>query len=182
MRVVTIILLGLIFMAAGAAWTAQSIEKYAGLTVIEPDSPYCFEVGKDSELGGDCFCVEDELTTVEELDCLIKSGVVPENERDSFLIGMGLLKPAVQESAPAESQTEEPTVEPTEPSAESPPGSNIVTRPFCWDIGKTSESEGDCFCVEGQLDTLEELDCLIASGVIPESEYEKYRENILSKN
>lgn len=181
LRNVVIGLVAAALLSTGVALATIGGEKYMGTTYIEPGSPFCFEVGKDSELGGDCFCVEEGLTTVEELDCLIKSGVVPENERDSFLRGMGLLDPAPVQSEPT-SQQPEPQGEPSEVVGESPPNSNIVVRPFCWNIGKESELGKDCFCVEGELNTLDELDCLVASGIIPESEYESYRTHILSKN
>lgn len=78
-------IVGSILLVVGAVLATDAIEKYTGTTVIAPDSPFCFEVGKTSELGGDCFCVEGDLDTVAELDCLIESRVIPADEREMFL-------------------------------------------------------------------------------------------------
>lgn len=171
--------IGSLLLVAGAVLATDAIEKYAGTTPIEPGSPFCFEVGKTSELGGDCFCVEGELTTIEELDCLVASRVVPANEYDSFRRGMGLLEPEVIEPDPTISPT---AIEPAPKPSESTPTGTIAGWPFCWAVGKPSELNNDCFCVEGSLDKLDELDCMIASGKIPDSEYENYRKSIEAKN
>jgi hypothetical protein len=168
-------MVGSILLVVGAVLATDAIEKYAGTTVIAPDSPFCFEVGKTSELGGDCFCVEGELTTIEELDCLVASRVVPANEYDSFRRGMGLLEPKTVELAPT------PTETAPEPK-DSEPTTVLVERPFCSAVGKSSELDQDCFCVEGTLDTIEELDCMVASGIVPESEYDNYRKSFDAKN
>lgn len=181
LRNVVIGLIAAALLSTGVAIVTIGGEKYMGTTNIEAGSPFCFEVGKDSELGGDCFCVEGDLTTVEELDCLINSGVVPENERESFLRDMGLLGSSSSGTAEHVGDGSDQTNS-AQVSDESPPASNLVIRPFCWNIGKESELGQDCFCVEGELSSIDELDCLIASGIIPESEYESYRTRILSKN
>lgn len=181
-RAVRIGLLGIVgslLVVVGAVLATDAIEKYTGTTPIEPGSPFCFEVGKTSELGGDCFCVEGDLTTIEELDCLVASRVVPASEYDSFRRGMGLLEPEVVEPEVTQSPT---TLEPTPKPSESESTATLVERPFCWAVGKTSEQDNDCFCVEGTLDRFDELDCMIASGKIPKSEYENYRKSIEAKN
>lgn len=168
-------MVGSILLVVAAVLATDAIEKYAGTTEIAPDSPFCFEVGKTSELGGDCFCVEGELTTIEELDCLVASRVVPASEYDSFRRDMGLLEPEPVGQSPSPDET---TSEPKD----SEPTTVVVERPFCSAVGKKSELDQDCFCVEGTLDTIEELDCLVASGILPESEYENYRQGIEAKN
>lgn len=172
-------LLGSVLVVVGAVLATDAIEKYTGTTPIEPGSPFCFEVGKTSELGGDCFCVEGELTTIEELDCLVASRVVPASEYDSFRRGMGLMEPEDVDPQPTVSPT---TSEPAPQPAESSPAATVVERAFCSAVGKTSELNQDCFCVEGTLDSIAELDCMVASGIIPEGEYEIYRKNIEAKN
>ncbi len=109
LRNVVIGLITAALLSTGVALVTIGGEKYMGTTNIEAGSPFCFEVGKDSELGGDCFCVEGDLTTVEELDCLINSGVVPENERESFLRGMGLLEPTSTETENSPQEAEPKT-------------------------------------------------------------------------
>ena len=51
---------------------------------------YCFEIGKADELGGDCFCVQDEVSDMAEVDCLIASGIVPAESREDYLRYLGL--------------------------------------------------------------------------------------------
>jgi hypothetical protein len=46
---------------------------------------YCFNIGKDNELDGDCFCVQDEVSDMDEVDCLINSGIVPASSRDGYI-------------------------------------------------------------------------------------------------
>lgn len=140
--------LGLVFFWAGAAVAIDvSNNLYPGVTNIAPDSPHCFEVGKSSELGGDCFCVDGELSSLEELDCLVESGVVPANEYEAFkddILGRQTL-----EILPEVSQ--------------------------CAEIGKTSESGGDCYCVAGSVTDMQEVECLIESGVVSADSYDSYR-------
>lgn len=145
-RMFTMALLGATFLVAGAVLATDAIERYTGTTPIEPGSPFCSDLGKASELGGDCFCVDGDLNTEEELDCLISSRVIPASEYASNMKAMGL----------------------------------EALVPICSEIGRPAELDGDCFCTDGVLSSLEELDCLIASGAIPEAEIDKYRREILT--
>jgi hypothetical protein len=70
---------------------------------------------------------------------------------------------AVKEAQPAEATTE----------------STVADIPYCFNVGKGSESDGDCTCVQDVVSDMAEVDCLIASGIVPASDYEAYRENIL---
>lgn len=51
---------------------------------------FCFEIGKSNELGGDCFCVQGEVSDMREADCLIASGLVPPDARSTYLSHLGL--------------------------------------------------------------------------------------------
>ena len=46
---------------------------------------YCFNIGQYNELGGDCFCVQDEVSDMAEVDCLINSGIVPASSRENYI-------------------------------------------------------------------------------------------------
>jgi hypothetical protein len=73
---------------------------------------------------------------------------------------------------------EEVTVEETqqvEPAVES----TVADIPYCFNVGKGSESGGDCTCVQDAVSDIAEIDCLVASGIIPASDYEAYRKIIL---
>jgi hypothetical protein len=52
---------------------------------------------------------------------------------------------------------------------------------YCFQIGKATELDGDCFCVQDIVSTMAEVDCLIASGVVPASSYESYRQFVLGE-
>ena len=53
---------------------------------------------------------------------------------------------------------------------------------FCWNVGKTNELDQDCFCVEGSVTNMDEVDCLIESGIVGEDTREIYREQIALNN
>jgi hypothetical protein len=55
----------------------------------------------------------------------------------------------------------------------------VADVPYCFNVGKGSESDGDCTCVQDVVSDMAEVDCLIASGVVPASDYEAYRKAIL---
>jgi putative hemolysin len=125
---------------------------------------YCFNIGKDNELEGDCFCVQDELSDVAELDCLIASGLLPASSRDAYLEGF-----SSRGSGSTDSATNSNT------------GSGTSEDVYCFNIGKDNELEGDCFCVQDELSDVAELDCLIASGVLPASSRDAYLEGFSSR-
>ncbi len=81
--------------------------------------------------------------------------------------------PAVIEETPQEVVSEQPTSEPKRSS------DNPV---FCWNVGKTNELGQDCFCVEGSVTNMDEVDCLIESGIVGEDTREVYREWLASQN
>lgn len=58
---------------------------------------------------------------------------------------------------------------------------SVADVPYCFNVGKSSESSGDCTCVQDLVTTMEEVDCLIASGVVPASSYEAYRKLVLGE-
>jgi putative hemolysin len=118
---------------------------------------YCFNIGKDNELDGDCFCVQDELSDVAELDCLIASGVLPASSRDAYLEGF-----SSRGSGSTDSATNSNT------------GSGSSEDVYCFNIGKDNELDGDCFCVQDEVSDMDEVDCLIASGIVPASSREGY--------
>ena len=80
----------------------------------------------------------------------------------------------VDDSVTPEVPTEEvlEVVETTEPESPQVTNENPV---FCWNIGKGDELGGDCFCVEGSVTDMLEVDCLIASGIVPADSYDDYR-------
>lgn len=163
--------IGALLITLGAVLATDAIEKYTGTTPIEPGSPFCFEVGKSSELGGDCFCVEEELDSVAELDCLVESRVIPASEYEMFLNDPSFRKKAGLSELEPQSQAPTLSDAPTQ-----------VVLPFCSAVGKESQIAGDCFCVEGSIDTIDELDCMIESGLIPREQYETYREQMTKGN
>jgi hypothetical protein len=77
---------------------------------------------------------------------------------------------SVTPEVPAEEVLE--VVETTEPESPQVTNENPV---FCWNIGKGDELGGDCFCVEGSVTDMLEVDCLIASGIVPADSYDDYR-------
>jgi hypothetical protein len=52
---------------------------------------YCFQVGKSNELGGDCFCVQDVVSEIAEVDCLIASGIISIDLYDDYRRDLGLI-------------------------------------------------------------------------------------------
>lgn len=131
---------------------------------------FCWAIGKANELDGDCFCVEGEVSTMEEVDCLIASGIVDPSDRWNYeyeLLGT-LPEEFVGQALSAE---------------ESQKIQDLIDNPvFCADVGKPNELGNDCFCVEGDLSNMEEVDCLIASGVVRPDERENYRLMFESQN
>lgn len=134
--------LGFTFFVTGAAFAIESDNG------IQSNVSFCFEVGKASESQGDCFCVKDTLSTIEELDCLVASGIVSTNEYEDY-------KRDITGQQEVQHQL---------------PGSQ------CADIGKSSELDGDCFCVTGSISSMDEVDCLIASGIVGSDSYDTYRQ------
>lgn len=121
------------------------------------DNPvFCWDIGKDDELAGDCFCVEGEVSDMAEVDCLIASGIVSADQRESYMSWLA------GEQAPSVGRSSENPV-------------------FCWAIGKENELEGDCFCVEGEVSDMAEVDCLIASGIVSPQERETYESYLESR-
>ena len=118
---------------------------------------YCFNIGKDNELDGDCFCVQDEISDMAEVDCLIASGVIPGESRASYL----------QNPSSAGSES---TGSPTNSNSGSGPNGDT----YCFNIGKDNELAGDCFCVQDEVSDIAEVDCLINSGIVPASSREGY--------
>ena len=118
---------------------------------------YCFNIGKDNELDGDCFCVQDEVSDMAEVDCLIASGIVPASSRASYLQELSL-----RESGSTGSSTNSNT------------GSGSTGDIYCFNIGKDNQLGGDCFCVQDVVSDMAEVDCLIASGIVPASSRDGY--------
>jgi len=134
----------------------------SGQTANQGPSPsgdtYCFEIGKANELGGDCFCVKDDVSDMAEVDCLIASGIVPASSRAGYL----------QELESRATGTDSGSS--SGPSRTGPSGDT-----YCFEIGKDNELGGDCFCVKDDVSDMAEVDCLIASGIVPAETREDYR-------
>jgi hypothetical protein len=118
---------------------------------------YCFNIGKDNELDGDCFCVQDEVSDMAEVDCLIASGIVPASSRDGYLQELSLRDLGSNGS-----------------TTNSNPRSGPFGDVYCFNIGKDNELDGDCFCVQDEVSDMAEVDCLIASGIVPASSRDGY--------
>jgi hypothetical protein len=79
-------------------------------------------------------------------------------------------------------ETTETATETTEATTESPAEEVPADQlPYCFNVGKGSELNNDCFCVQDLVSTMAEVDCLIASGVVPASSYEAYRQFVLGE-
>ena len=64
----------------------------------------------------------------------------------------------------------------------SEPGPGTEGDVYCFQIGKATELDDDCFCVQDMVNTMEEVNCLIASGVVPASSYEIYRQIVFGES
>jgi hypothetical protein len=146
-KAATSFLLGLVFLLGGTA-VAIGIGSSTLDIQIDSNSPICSDIGKTSEWGADCFCVEGDLSNLQELDCLVESGIVPKSEYESYKKSIFGSEDEVQ---------------------------NQPTLRQCQEVGKSSELDGDCYCVAGTVSDMKEVDCLIASGVVPADSYDAYR-------
>ena len=91
-------------------------------------------------------CVEGEVSNMQEVDCLIANGIVPASDRETYMYHLGILEPQQVFSIPD-------TLNPYNPV-------------FCYEIGKSNELDGDCYCVNGEISDLREVDCLMASRLL----------------
>jgi hypothetical protein len=98
----------------------------------------------------------------------------------AFFVAGGAL--ASETEIPAtESEPVVETIETTEPAIENVSEEVPADLPYCFNVGKTSELNNDCFCVQDIVSSMAEVDCLIASGVVPASSYEAYRQLVLGE-
>ena len=89
--------------------------------------------------------------------------------------------PSPQEAVVIESSPE-PQVEATvEVSPEEPVEESSEGDVYCFQLGKSNELGGDCFCVQDNVSSMAEVDCLIASGIVPAESYETYRQFVLGE-
>lgn len=87
----------------------------------------------------------------------------------------------VVEEVPSVSEVvEEVVVEETQP-VNAASEATAEDLPYCFNVGKGSESGNDCTCVQDLVSTMAEVDCLIASGVVPAESYESYRKFVLGE-
>jgi hypothetical protein len=182
LSLLTSFLLGFVFFMGGAAVatgvTGPASNDQASEEQVSVDAPapsgettnpgssssgdtYCFEIGKADELGGDCFCVQDDVSDMAEVDCLIASGLVPASSRASYLQELQARGDGTGAGTNSGSST-------------GPSGSGASGDTYCFEIGKDNELGGDCFCVQDSVTDMVEVDCLIASGIVPAESRESY--------
>ena len=122
------------------------------------DNPiFCSDINKSNEINGDCFCVKDAVSSIEEVDCLVASGIVSANEYDDYIAFLNS----------SDSNNSFQTTGMVQP---------------CYEVGKDNELGGDCYCVQDSVTNMNEVDCLINSGIVGEDTRETYREYISSLN
>jgi hypothetical protein len=69
---------------------AQLTQETTDAVSVSGGDVYCFQIGKATELDGDCFCVQGDVSSIEEVDCLIASGIVPAESYDDYRRHLGL--------------------------------------------------------------------------------------------
>jgi hypothetical protein len=115
--------------------------------------------------------IATEITTPPSEDqVVVENQVVVEDQVVVEVVDEQVVDDSVTPEVPAEEVLE--VVETTEPESPQVTNENPV---FCWNIGKGDELGGDCFCVEGSVTDMLEVDCLIASGIVPADSYDDYR-------